>query len=264
MSGPRIRSLVPDYKLLIYHLWATAAEDCGAWLLPLDAVAAETNLSAIAVADAIKEFEKRELIAFDDETGEVFICDWYRWHKFDSAMRQSMLRRSIARIRSLRLTRLVKKAAAFVDESYACKTKQKKQKETKEKENKRVADDAAASAFRCSTLFGAELSRVLELASGTANADRHRDNAALAEARALAEKLNLADDEAARAVESCRYPSELATALTDAAAKKRRKASMSRLIDARSQRPRLDPSAVRDGATVLGPHPKTGNWPMAT
>lgn len=75
MAWPRIRDLLPDQKLLVYHLWATCPAPCGCALLDLGAVQGALNITAPAILDAVAEFQRRGLVDYDAETGEVAIVD---------------------------------------------------------------------------------------------------------------------------------------------------------------------------------------------
>lgn len=113
-AWPRIRDLVPDYKLIIYHLWATANNDAGCWLIDTAAFSAGISLREPALLDALAEFKRRELIDYDSETGEVFIVDWFRWHKFQTAPRQGLLSAALKKIASDRLRERVENIAKTV------------------------------------------------------------------------------------------------------------------------------------------------------
>jgi hypothetical protein len=101
MSWPKVRSLVPDMKLLVYHLWAISPSSAGAWLLDLGAVASATNLSEVAILEALKDFGSRGISMYDQETGEIFVLDWYRFHKFAKQSQKECLHRDIQKIQSL-------------------------------------------------------------------------------------------------------------------------------------------------------------------
>jgi hypothetical protein len=114
MAWPRIRDSLPDQKLIIYHAWATCPEACGCWLLDLGAFQGALNITATTLLAAFEEFKERKLVDMDLETGEVFILDWFRFHKFNTPARWRLLEDSIKRIQSQRLKAIVEKSASCV------------------------------------------------------------------------------------------------------------------------------------------------------
>lgn len=128
MAWPRIKNLLPDQKLLIYHLWATADSAAGCWLLDSAGFAAALSLKEEALADALEEFERRELVKMERETGEIFIMDWFRWHTFKNAARRGLLEADALKIRSTALRKLVVNAAKphLSEKSYSCDLRQDK------------------------------------------------------------------------------------------------------------------------------------------
>ena len=108
LSWPRIKDLLPDQKLIAYYLWASRfSNSCGCYEIPFELSAVEMGLSELALVEAIRELERRGLVMFDHATGEVFVLDWYRFHKFSSGAQQSQLRQSLAKIQSDRLKKIV-------------------------------------------------------------------------------------------------------------------------------------------------------------
>jgi hypothetical protein len=63
-----------------------------------------------ALRDALGELERRGLVEVDEETGEVAIVDWARWHKFNTPPRRRLAEDAIKRIQSTRLRQIVEKA----------------------------------------------------------------------------------------------------------------------------------------------------------
>lgn len=114
MAWPRIRDLLPDQKLIIYHLWATMPAACGCALIDLGGFQGALNITQAALSDALKDFEKRGLLKLDEETGEVFVIDWFRFHKFVSPSRIRLLNDSVNRIQSASLNLIVKNSMSCV------------------------------------------------------------------------------------------------------------------------------------------------------
>lgn len=134
MSWPAIRDLLPDQKLIVYHLWATCPSAAGCWLLDVVACAAALSLSRSALDQALADFEHRQLVALDKKTGEIFICAWFRWHKFDNAIRRGVLEAAIDRVESRTLLGIVEKSSACIPrEEKASKEKGSKDKRSEGK-----------------------------------------------------------------------------------------------------------------------------------
>ena len=100
MSWPEVRDLLPDQKLIVYHLWATSPSSAGCWLFDLAAGQAALSIARDALRDALREFERRGLLLLDEKTGEIYIKKWFRWHTFDTAPRKRVLESDVARIES--------------------------------------------------------------------------------------------------------------------------------------------------------------------
>lgn len=114
MAWPRVRDLLPDQKLIVYHLWATCHPASGCQLLDLGGFQGALNITAPAIQEALAEFQRRGLVALDDTTGEVAIIDWFRFHKFEAPSRRRLLEDSIHRIQSPRLRSIVEESMTYV------------------------------------------------------------------------------------------------------------------------------------------------------
>ena len=131
-------------KLIIYHTWATCPEACGCWLLDLGAFQGALNITAPALLAAFEEFRKeRKLVDMDLETGEVFILDWFRFHKFNTPVRRRLLEDSIKRIQSPRLKAIVEKSASCVPREG--KVREGKETTTTEGDKTSVPDSTGGS-----------------------------------------------------------------------------------------------------------------------
>jgi len=113
MAWPRVRNLLPDQKLIVYHLWATCQSAAGCQLLDLAACSGSLSVAQEALLEALDEFSRRGLVDVDKETGEVAIVDWARWHKFDTPPRRRLAEDAIKRIQSPRLRQIVEKSMAY-------------------------------------------------------------------------------------------------------------------------------------------------------
>jgi len=101
LDWPRISNLLPDLKLLMMALWASKDISCvGAGFLPIAPFAATVSLKQEALADGLRILQEAGLILLDAETGEVFICDWYRFHTFNSKQSEKYFRLALAKVRS--------------------------------------------------------------------------------------------------------------------------------------------------------------------
>lgn len=111
LSWPRVTSLLPDQKLIIYYIWSNRfANSAGCYLLPLAPAAAELSLSEAALKEALADFQRRSLIEMDATTGEIFIIAWFRFNKFPAGARQRVLLQDVKKIESPKLRKLVEKA----------------------------------------------------------------------------------------------------------------------------------------------------------
>lgn len=107
LAWPAIRDLLPDQKLLVYHMWATCPSAAGCFLLDFAGFQGALSITANAIEDAVLEFERRGLIAYDKATGEVFILAWFRWHKFDTGPRRRLFEDALKKVESPRLKTLI-------------------------------------------------------------------------------------------------------------------------------------------------------------
>lgn len=112
LSWPRVRSLLPDQKLILQSLWATARSAAGVWLLEISNFAGYLSLSEAGLEAALQDFKAKGLIEHDQETGEVMILDWFRFHTFKTGPRRRLLKDELARIQSRRLRQAAEQLAA--------------------------------------------------------------------------------------------------------------------------------------------------------
>jgi hypothetical protein len=101
LSSPRVAGLLPDQKLIVAYLWFnrfTSAAGC--YQIPIPMASVELGLSETALSEALRDFEKRELILYDQKTSEIFIIDWFRFHKFASSAQNRQLDMATRRIES--------------------------------------------------------------------------------------------------------------------------------------------------------------------
>ncbi len=108
LNWPRVATLLPDLKLILLALWSSTylgMRGCG--LVPVNPFASTLGLDPAALQSGLDILEKAGLIASDHKTGEIFVCDWYRFHKFNSPKIYASLVSSVAKIESFELRTIV-------------------------------------------------------------------------------------------------------------------------------------------------------------
>lgn len=111
LSWPPVVNLLPDQKFIgAYLFFSPDANACGCYFLPRPRAAADLSLPIEALEEALREFERRKLVALDRETGEIFVLSWPRWLHFRTPSARGALWTSIDRIKSQKLSTAVKKA----------------------------------------------------------------------------------------------------------------------------------------------------------
>ncbi|WP_334159279.1 hypothetical protein [Oryzomicrobium sp.] len=93
--------------MIVYHLWATCPSAAGCFLVDLGGFEGQLSITTAALQGTLGEFQRRGLVLLDEETGEAFILDWFRFHKFDTAPRRRLLEDAVSRIQSPKLRKLV-------------------------------------------------------------------------------------------------------------------------------------------------------------
>ena len=108
LNSPQVAPLLPELKLLILALWSSPYMSCaGCGLVPLRPFASTLGLSPEPTASGLELLEKAGLIASDEQTGEIFICAWFRFHKFASPKGYGILLNEVGKIESDTLRELV-------------------------------------------------------------------------------------------------------------------------------------------------------------
>lgn len=108
LRWPRTKDLVTQYKGILMYLWAHPQQtNCGCYLLPLDATAADLSMSAGSLADAISEFERRGLVHLDPDTGEIMLLDWFRFYTPRTAPARGATESAIRKVLSTGLRKKV-------------------------------------------------------------------------------------------------------------------------------------------------------------
>ncbi|HDR8951137.1 hypothetical protein [Burkholderia vietnamiensis] len=93
--------MITQQKFIYSYLyWCPDTTASGSFLLSVERAAADLSMTASSLDDALDEFVRRGLIARDKVTGEIFVLDWPRWHRFATPAARGALWASIARIQS--------------------------------------------------------------------------------------------------------------------------------------------------------------------
>lgn len=105
-SWPRIVSLLLDQKAIAVYLFTNRfTTSCGCYELPRGAVAGELGVTSHVLEEALRQFCGLGIIEMDET--EVFILDWFRFHKFSSGPQLLNFWRARDKIQSAKLQRLV-------------------------------------------------------------------------------------------------------------------------------------------------------------
>ncbi|BCK87805.1 hypothetical protein MIZ01_1601 [Sideroxyarcus emersonii] len=102
---PRVRALVPDLKLLLSVLFVSCESHIGCWLPA--GLADDSGLSDEALAGGLAALEKEKFIEIDQETGEIFLNDFFRNNTFKTPQRVGQARSDFNVIESEKLRKKV-------------------------------------------------------------------------------------------------------------------------------------------------------------
>lgn len=101
LNWPRICGLLPEEKLIIQSLWsAPFLSLAGVGELPTAGFAATLGLSQESLKRGMSNLVEIGVIMLDTETAEVFVTDWFRFHKFNSKTLVENLKHRIEKVRS--------------------------------------------------------------------------------------------------------------------------------------------------------------------
>jgi len=114
-TWPAIVDLLPDQKHIVSYLWFNRfANSCGCYALPRELAAVELSFSVYAFDEALREFERRNIVALDKSTTEIFVLAWFRFNKFPPGPRRRILDIDLARIESSVLRATVEKSISCI------------------------------------------------------------------------------------------------------------------------------------------------------
>ncbi len=99
MSWPAVRNMVPDQKLILYHLWATCESVAGVQLFDPGIISGCLGLREGVIIDSWQHMEDRGLLEMDDATGELMLKNWFRFHNF-TGIRMNLLIKTVDKIES--------------------------------------------------------------------------------------------------------------------------------------------------------------------
>lgn len=112
---PACNGLALDQRLIFSTLWACRYVGCGgAGQIPAAPLAATLGVAQEVLDEAFLELGKRNLIAWDPETSEIFILSWYRFHKFKTPVALKILEGEIKKIASEKIR------SAVLEKSIGC------------------------------------------------------------------------------------------------------------------------------------------------
>lgn len=115
LTWPAVADMLPDQKHLFVYLWYSRfATSTGCYQLPRGMAAVELSFSEAALNDALLDFERRNLIAIDDETSELFVLSWFRFNTFKSGPRRRILAAEFKKIQSSKLRQIVEKSMGCI------------------------------------------------------------------------------------------------------------------------------------------------------
>lgn len=126
LAQTRIRDLITQQKFIYTYLYfCPDATACGCFLFSIERAAADMSMTPNSLNDAMDEFARRGLIDRDKITGEIWIVDWLRWHRFNTPQARGALWASINKIQSRKLWITVKKTYESIPEPGKGKEKTK-------------------------------------------------------------------------------------------------------------------------------------------
>jgi len=108
LGWPRVESLSSQDKYILQALWSARWITCaGCGELPVVSFAAALGVSDKQVRSGIQTLISRGLVVFDPVTSELFILDWFRFHKFRKPNSARILAATVERIQSDDVRKLV-------------------------------------------------------------------------------------------------------------------------------------------------------------
>jgi hypothetical protein len=131
MEWPLVSGLLPEQKFIFERLWASGWIKSTGWgELQLLSLAASISLTSAATLTGIFNLCALGLIVFDEETNEIFISEWFRFHKF-KGIGVAIAKKEIQKIRSIKIKNLIldKSSTCFPTSSLSSSSSPKKAEE---------------------------------------------------------------------------------------------------------------------------------------
>ncbi len=108
LDWPRCSGLLPDQKLILLWLWASPyLSSAGVGFIPTKPASATLGLDPAALAGGLRDLAAAGLLELEEETGEVFVLDWFRFHTFKSPVARRAAEVAIAKVQSARLKNVI-------------------------------------------------------------------------------------------------------------------------------------------------------------
>ena len=100
-SWPLVKSMVPDHKFIARELWCNPfIQASGVYQIDLDMFSVQIGFQTLNVKTALAEFKEKNLIDFDEETSEILILDWWRFHDCSKPSQKIQVKNSLNKILS--------------------------------------------------------------------------------------------------------------------------------------------------------------------
>lgn len=115
LGWPRCDSLLPDQRLILLWLWSAPFLNCGGFgEIPLRGAASTLGLDPAALLGGIMTLQQNGLLIYDQATGEIFLTDWFRFHKFKTTLSRQILQNEFLKLQSEQIK------STFLNKSMAC------------------------------------------------------------------------------------------------------------------------------------------------
>ena len=157
-SWPRVVSLLLDQKAIAAYLFTNRfTTACGCYELPRGAVAGELGVTIPVLEEALRQFCGLGIIEVDET--EIFVLDWFRFHKFSSGPQLMNFWRSRGKIQSPRLQELVleKSSLAGVPQSKKTSNIEEKQLVKSQHQHQHQRQQSADIELACARAAEAQL-----------------------------------------------------------------------------------------------------------
>lgn len=137
MKWPSVRNMVPDQRLILYHLWVTCESAAGVDMFDPGSISGCLGLREGVIIDSWQHMQDRGLLIIDDITGELMLNNWFRFHRFEG-IRMKLLIQAVDRIES----ESFRKAVSIKINDLKNKQSQAKSREGNNKPSKPVDESA--------------------------------------------------------------------------------------------------------------------------